>query len=232
MNTIITGTSRGIGQALVKKFINSGSENDKIFALSRKVDNLLNSKLENSKLYTIECDISNPKQVDNALHIIRDNCNSIDFLVNNAGLILNKPFLEIKSSDIDSVFDTNFKAPFLLIQKLLPMLAKANSAHIVNITSMGGFQGAAKFPGLSVYSSSKAAFNCLTECLAEELKSTSIKINALCLGAVETEMLSAAFPNYKAPINSTEMAEYIFHFTCFNHRYFNGKLIPVALSTP
>ena len=111
-------------------------------------------------------------------------------------------------------------------------MIESNTAHIVNISSMGGFQGADKFAGLSAYSSSKAALNCLTECLAVEFKQTPIKINALCLGAVETEMLSMAFPNFKAPVSSEEMAQFIHHFTLENHRFMNGKVIPVALSTP
>jgi NAD(P)-dependent dehydrogenase (short-subunit alcohol dehydrogenase family) len=68
--------------------------------------------------------------------------------------------------------------------------------------------------------------------LAEEFKSSTIKVNALCIGAVDTEMLSNAFPNYKAPITSEQMAEFIFQFTCNNGRYMNGKVIPVALTTP
>ncbi len=66
--------------------------------------------------------------------------------------------------------------------------------HIVNISSMGGFQGSMKFPGLSAYSTSKAALCSFTELFAEEYKDSKIKMNCLCLGAVQTEMLETAFP--------------------------------------
>lgn len=97
---------------------------------------------------------------------------------------------------------------------------------------MGGFQGSAKFPGLSAYSSSKAALACLTECLAEEFKDKNIAFNCLALGAVQTEMLNEAFPGYKAPLNASDMAAYIANFSINGHQYFNGKIIPVSLSTP
>jgi NAD(P)-dependent dehydrogenase (short-subunit alcohol dehydrogenase family) len=97
---------------------------------------------------------------------------------------------------------------------------------------MGGFQGSAKFPGLSFYSASKAALCCLTECLATELKDKSIKMNALALGSVQTEMLDKAFPGYKAPVKAEEIAEFITDFAINGHRYVNGKVLPVSLSTP
>jgi NAD(P)-dependent dehydrogenase (short-subunit alcohol dehydrogenase family) len=232
MNVVITGTGKGIGYALVQKFIKSSNQNDYIFALSRNIEKL--KKIENLPINVIplQCDITDTGQVDAAVSYIKNKCNSIDFLINNAGLLNNKPFKEIKSYEIDEVFNTNFKAPFYLIQKLLPLLEYAKKSHIVNISSMGGFQGSTKFAGLSAYSASKAALNCLTECLALELQTTSIKINALCIGAVETEMLKMAFPNFKPQVNACEMAEFIYHFTINNHHIMNGKVIPVALSTP
>jgi NAD(P)-dependent dehydrogenase (short-subunit alcohol dehydrogenase family) len=97
---------------------------------------------------------------------------------------------------------------------------------------MGGFQGSTKFNGLSLYSASKGAVNTLTECFAEELKEKNIKINSLSLGAVNTEMLRDAFPNYQAPTNPKEMAIFIKQFAENAHHYMNGKIVPVSISTP
>ena len=102
-------------------------------------------------------------------------------------------------------------APARMIQSFLPLLKKSKSPHVVNISSMAGFQGSKKFPGLSHYSASKAAIAALTESLAEEFNQ-EIAFNALCLGAVQTEMLEEAFPGYQAPLNPDEMAEYIADF--------------------
>jgi 3-oxoacyl-[acyl-carrier protein] reductase len=232
MNIVITGAGKGIGYSLVQKFLSKSQRNDCIFALSRSVDDLLSINTSGNVLIPIQCDITKQNDIEHAISTIKRHCKSIDFLINNAGLLVNKPFVEILEDDIDRVFNTNFKAPFFLAQRLFPLLALSPRAHIVNISSMGGFQGAAKFSGLSAYSSSKAALNCLTECLAEEFQSTSIKINALCIGAVQTEMLTKAFPNFKAPVSAVEMAQFIYHFTLENHLFMNGKVIPVALSTP
>ena len=104
--------------------------------------------------------------------------------------------------------------------------------HIVNISSMGGIQGSSKFKGLSAYSTAKGALSILTECLALELAEFNIKVNALALGAVQTEMLNQAFPDYKAPLSAQEMANYICQFTTVEHKYFNGQVLSVALGNP
>ncbi|MEN9443621.1 MAG: hypothetical protein RIS47_511, partial [Bacteroidota bacterium] len=94
------------------------------------------------------------------------------------------------------------------------------------------FQGSAKFEGLSWYSASKAALACLTEVLAQEYANTSVRFNALALGAVQTQMLQEAFPGYQAPLSSQEMASFIADFALNGHRFFNGKILPVSVSTP
>jgi NAD(P)-dependent dehydrogenase (short-subunit alcohol dehydrogenase family) len=97
---------------------------------------------------------------------------------------------------------------------------------------MGGFQGSMKFAGLVAYSTSKAALCSFTELFAEEYKNTQIKMNCLCLGAVQTEMLEEAFPGYKAPLEPKEMAKFIVNFAEINGDFMNGKIIPVSLSNP
>ena len=97
---------------------------------------------------------------------------------------------------------------------------------------MGGIQGSMKFPGLAAYSSSKGAVITLTELLAEEYKEQGIAFNALALGAVQTEMLAEAFPDYKAPTTAEEMASYIANFTLTGNQFYNGKVLQVSASTP
>jgi NAD(P)-dependent dehydrogenase (short-subunit alcohol dehydrogenase family) len=126
--------------------------------------------------------------------------------------------------------ETNFIGPASVIRTVIPFMT--NESHIVNISSMGGYQGSSKYPGLSYYSASKAALACLSECLAVEFTGSGIKVNCLALGAVQTEMLEEAFPGYKAPVTASEMAEYISWFALNGHKYFNGKIIPVAVNNP
>jgi len=106
------------------------------------------------------------------------------------------------------------------------------NAHIVNISSMGGFQGSSKYPGMAVYSASKAALANLTEGLASEYAKDGIAFNCLALGAVQTEMLEQAFPGYKAPVSADDMANFISWFALAGHMFFNGKILPVSVSNP
>jgi NAD(P)-dependent dehydrogenase (short-subunit alcohol dehydrogenase family) len=109
----------------------------------------------------------------------------------------------------------------------MPLL-KVGKAHVINISSMGGYQGSKKFAGLSHYSASKAALASLTECLAEEYKKDDIIFNALALGAVQTEMLNEAFPGLKASLSPEEMGTYIANFAIEGKKIYNGKVIPVS----
>ena len=97
---------------------------------------------------------------------------------------------------------------------------------------MGGVQGSAKFPGLAAYSSSKGALITLTELLAEEFKQTGPSFNVLALGAVQTQMLEEAFPEYKAPLTAAQMAQYIIDFSLTGNTFYNGKVLEVSSSTP
>ena len=107
-----------------------------------------------------------------------------------------------------------------------------SKGHVVNVSSMGGILGSAKFPGLAAYSSSKGALITMTEVLAEEYKESGPSFNALALGAVQTEMLEAAFPGYQASVTAAQMAAYIKEFALNGHNLYNGKVLPVSNSTP
>ncbi len=232
MNIIVTGASRGIGYELVKLF--SQNKSYTIIAIARN-ENKLN-QLQKESTYNnvipIKCDLSDEKDLTNLLITIKKNISVVDILINNAGAIVNKPFLTLNIDDIKRVYQVNVFSVFSIIQELFPIMNTKQKSHIVNISSVGGFQGSVKFAGLSAYSSSKAALVCLTECLAEELKETNIAFNCLALGATQTEMLQEAFPDYKAPVSALQMAEFISNFSLTAHNYMNGKIIPVSLSTP
>lgn len=227
MTVIITGASRGIGFELTKLFLNA---NYQVIALTRHAETL--EALSNEKLQIISTDLSSKISIDKAVFAIKEKHQDIDFVINNAGTLINKPFEDILYSDLEKTYQVNVFAPFYLSQQLLSVLGKKTKAHIVNISSIGGFQGSVKFAGLSSYSSSKAALVGLTECMAEEFKEKNITVNCLALGAVQTEMLAEAFPGYEAPIKPNQMANYIFDFTTKAHHFFNGKILPVSLSTP
>jgi NAD(P)-dependent dehydrogenase (short-subunit alcohol dehydrogenase family) len=220
---VVTGSSKGIGRELA---LQAAEKGHRVFALSRNVTSLQAT----SGVIPLQVDLSDTKAVQQAVNEIRATTDTIDVLINNAGILLHKPFLETTSEDFHQVFETNVFGLVSITQALLPFM-KVNS-HVVNISSMGGIGGSSKFAGLSAYSSSKGAVSILTVLLAEEFKATGPKFNALALGAVQTEMLTQAFPEFKAPIQANEMADYILQFALEGHRYFNGKVLPVSSSTP
>lgn len=230
MFIVITGASRGIGLEIVKQLL-SDDENT-VLAISRSKKELTALKKDHKNLLTIFGDLTKASVLTSALQTIKKNGNRVDVLINNAGAIVNKPFEKINANELKNVYEVNVFAPFLLIQKLLPVLGKKSKSHIINIGSMGGFQGSSKFAGLSAYSSSKSAIAGLTECLAEEFKTKNITVNCLAIGAVQTEMLNKAFPGYKAPLQPKQMANFVIEFAFTGHQYFNGKIIPVSSTTP
>ena len=192
---IITGTSRGIGYELVKLFANAGHN---VLALSRNPQPINDLHLEG--VTSVAFDLTKPEDFIWVEDFVETNWGKVDILINNAGVLLNKPFSETTFSDFEKVYKTNVFGVSELIRHVVSFMKK--KGHVVNISSMGGVQGSMKFAGLSAYSSSKAAVITLTELLAEEYKETGPSFNVLALGAVQTEMLEEAFPGYKAPLSA------------------------------
>ena len=224
---LIIGASRGIGKALVLKL--AKDPNNKVIALSRNEKALSTFCTgDNIDFYCFDLASSTLKS---DLNSILDNYSNIDYVVNNAGKLVNKPFMDLTDEDIRACYDVNIISVMKATQCVLPKMQE-KGGHILNISTMGGFQGSAKFAGLSAYSTSKAAVASFTELLAEEFKDTGVKSNCLCLGAVQTEMLAEAFPGYEAPVKPEEMAAFIADFLQQAHLFMNGKIIPVSLSTP
>lgn len=224
-NIIITGTSRGIGFELVHLFAQQGHN---VLALSRNAKPVSNLNFDNIWSFAFDlCKAEDYKKVED---FITQKWQTVDILINNAGLLLNKPFEKTTLKDFTKVYQTNVFGVAELTRKVLPFMKK--DSHVLTISSMGGIQGSVKFPGLAAYSSSKGAVITLTELLAEEYKTTGPQFNALALGAVQTEMLAEAFPDYKAPTTAKQMASYIKDFALIGNQFYNGKVLQVANSTP
>ena len=220
---LVTGASRGLGFEICKQAAANGNT---VIALSRNI-----LPLEGiPKVHPFSVDLSNESEVVDFANQISNSFKSIDALINNAGSLINKPFLEISSSEFEAVFTVNIYAVATLTRLILPIINP--KGHVLNITSMGGVQGSAKFPGLSAYSSSKGALVIFTELLAEEFKDSGPSFNALALGAVQTEMLEEAFPGYQAPVTAAQMARYVIDFALKGHQFYNGKVLPISSSTP
>ena len=226
-NIIVTGASRGIGFELVKLL---ASQQHQVLALSRNTSSLIKLQTNNKNISVIQIDISKENEHEKVSHFVSQYWDTVDILIRNAGKLINKKFTTTTVQDFLEVYKVNVFAVAGLTNCLLPFLK--SGSHVVTISSMGGVQGSIKFPGLSAYSSSKGAVITLMELLAEECKELGISFNTLALGAVQTEMLAEAFPDYKAPTTAFEMAEYIANFALTGNRFYNGKVLQVSSSTP
>ncbi len=186
---IITGGSRGLGRNTAISLARRGV--DIIFTYNSNAEQArsLTAEIEASgrKAASFPLDTGDSRKFDAFVAQVRDTLKTwgrdrFDFLVNNAGTSLHKPFEQTTEAEFDQIVNVHFKGVYFLTQKLLPLLN--NGGRIVNISS-----GLARFsmPGTSVYGSTKGAIEVLTRYLAKELGPRGITVNVVAPGAIETD---------------------------------------------
>lgn len=187
---IITGASRGIGKSAAQLFGRQGfnvlvnylhSEQEAI-----KLVNDLNSQgLGLATAY--RADVADRTQVDQMVAYCLQEFGGIDVIVNNAGISRQNLFTDISPTEWDEVMDVNLKGVFNCCQSVLPFMMDNRNGSIVNVSSMWGLSGASCEVH---YSAAKAAVIGLTKALAKELGSYNIKVNCVCPGVINTDMLN------------------------------------------
>jgi NAD(P)-dependent dehydrogenase (short-subunit alcohol dehydrogenase family) len=228
---VVTGAARGVGRATVLALVRDHGR--RVLAISRDHSALLSLQEEaggGDRVEVIAQDIAAP----DAAHLIygRVEGRRVLALVHNAGLLHTRPMGQHLRADLEQLYAVNVFAPLEITQALAGQLAGDPPGHVLHIGSMGGFQDSAKFPGLVAYSASKAALACMAQCLGEEFRDQGIRSNCLALGSVDTEMLREAFPGYKAGMTAGAVGAYVARFALEGHMYFNGKVLPLATTTP
>lgn len=187
-NIVITGSSRGIGLAILELFAQEGAN---IAACSNKQSDAVVLKYKeistknNVQITPYFFDMSNEEAVKNGVKEIKTAMPVVDVLVNNAGISHIAPFMMSKMEDLHRVFQINYFSQMVLTQGLLGCLKKAKGASIVNMTSIAGLDGGI---GVTAYGSSKAAIALTTKVLAQELAFFKIRVNGVAPGMVETDM--------------------------------------------
>ncbi len=184
---VVTGAGNGIGRDVTLELLRRGA---KVAGLDLKHEFLKETKTlagENAKnFYGFDVNITDRNRVSALPAEIEAKLGKIDALVNVAGII--QPFVKINELDyehIDRVMNVNFFGPLNMIKALLPGLLTRPEAHILNVSSMGSY---APVPGQTLYGSTKAALNMLTEGLRSELKETNVSLTVVWPGAIGTNI--------------------------------------------
>lgn len=213
----VTGASKGLGLALIKKLL---AEGHSIAATSRALPSLTQAVGDAApdRFLPLQVDLGNEHLVAAALRQAHDTFGRIDVLVNNAGYGLGGALEELGIDAIRENFEVNLFATIQVIRKALPYLRAQRAGHIINISSVSGF---APSGGWSVYAATKFAVSGLSEVLAEDLRPLGIKVTSVSPGAFRTRFLSEeSFATAETPI-----ADYR-HIREVNDRYIamrNGK---------
>ena len=188
---LITGAGRGIGRHTALSFGAAGANVCVNYAHSAAEAENVVYEIETSGGKAIACkaDISDFEQVKVMVDATVDAYGSIDILINNAGLSIDGPFLEMKEADWDRVYEVNLKGPFLVSQAVARKMIAGDGGVIVNISATTTTYGR---PNAANYCSTKAGLNMLTKCMALEL-GPSIRVNGLGLGFVESPLVHEVY---------------------------------------
>ena len=198
---IVTGASRGIGEAIAKQLSSCGA---KIILIARNSDQLVAVKetiISNGGIAeSMVCDVSNLNSISEIVTNTIDKWGQIDILVNNAGIIRDNIIIRMNEDDWDSVMNINLKGCFNGIKSVARPMIKNKAGRIINITSVIGQIGNA---GQSNYAASKAGIMGLTKSMAKELGPRNITVNAVAPGYITTDMTNELNDEVKEQLKSS-----------------------------
>ncbi len=184
-SAIITGGARGIGRAIVERFLDDGANVVIADVLDDVGADTVKELSERGKVVYQHCDVTSGTDAEAAVAKAVSEFGGIDILVNNAGITRDSLLIRLSGDDWDKVMNINLKGAFLMTQAAAKVMMKARSGKIVNISSVVGLMG--NF-GQSNYSASKAGLIGLTKSSAKELAGRGITVNAIAPGYIQTEM--------------------------------------------
>ena len=198
-NAIITGGARGIGREIAKTLAKNGAN----IAINYRTYNdeleKLVSELEgyNIKVLTYKCDVSNESEVEAFINEVKDKFNSIDILINNAGITKDGLILRMSEKDFTDVLDINLKGTFNMTKAVSKIMVRQRQGKIINISSVVGVAGNA---GQCNYAASKAGVIGFSKSIARELASRNINVNVIAPGYINTDMTKVLSDNIKEEV--------------------------------
>jgi NAD(P)-dependent dehydrogenase (short-subunit alcohol dehydrogenase family) len=207
---LVTGASRGIGRAIALAYAGAGArvvlasrKQEGVDAVAREIAAVGGSAL------AIACHVGRRQDIHHLVDRVVDSWGGLDILVNNAGTNPTMaPLSQLDEAVWDKIFDVNLKGPFLLCQRVAPLMVAAKGGSIINVSSVGGID---PFPLLGAYGVSKAGLNCLTKVLARELGPAGVRVNAIAPGLIDTQFSAALFQSetvYRGSIERTALGRH------------------------
>lgn len=185
---VITGASRGIGEAIARVF---AAEGTRLLLCGRnkpRLEKVAKSlQLPRADVATVLADITKAAGMKKIIAAAYKKFGVIDIFINNAGVGAGKAISQTTEREYDLMMDTNLKSVFYCFKELLPRMRKQRFGQIINISSLAGRTGV---PGLAVYSASKAALNAFSEAVAGEVRNDNIKVSVLSPGSTATDFAS------------------------------------------
>ena len=230
---VVTGAARGIGLAIARKFLQEGYQIAILDIDETTLSKTMKEVLDTKNVLGIECDVSEPEQVEKAIGRVVDRFGRIDVLVNNAGIAEFKPMLETSYEEWSRILAVNLNGPFICSQACAPLMLENKGGSIVNIASISGLRAST----LRVaYGTSKAALMHLTKQQAAELGNVGIRVNAVAPGPVDTAMAKKVHTadirsDYHdvIPLNryglEEEIAETVWFLCSDSASYINGQVL-------
>ncbi|HKV40385.1 MAG TPA: 3-oxoacyl-[acyl-carrier-protein] reductase, partial [Blastocatellia bacterium] len=196
---IVTGGSRGIGRAIVKELAARGAVVAFTYSKSKDQSDALVAEIEaeGGKAKAFQADAVDCEAAEQVVKAVKAEFGSVDYLVNNAGITRDKLIMMMSEGDWDAVMDTNLKGVFAITKPAVSVMVRQRRGAILNLASISGVTGMA---GQTNYSASKAGLIGFTKALAKEVAKRNVRVNALALGLIETDMTKGLAGEYKEKI--------------------------------
>lgn len=184
---LVTGAGRGIGAGIAQKLASLGAT---VVLCGRTLQSLETTasaiRAAGGQARAEQCDVTNLGSVQALASSVEKTLRKLDILVNNAGVgSFSGPLHEMTPQDWEKILNTNLRGVFYCIREFAPMMIRAKSGHIVNISSLAGKNA---LPNGAAYAASKWGLNGLSYSVAEELRVHNIRVSVICPGSVNTEL--------------------------------------------